>query len=57
VFSGLFEFLFGGSELIDSFVLLVSVQLGAMRFLLKDGFFGTVIIERDVDSFEVLVFE
>ena len=55
--SGLFEFLFGGSELVDGLVLLLSVELSAVRFLLKDSFLGIVVVERDMDALEVLVFE
>lgn len=55
--SGLFEFLFGGSELVDGLVLLLSVELSAVRFLLKDSFLGIVVVEGDMDALEVLVFE
>lgn len=54
---GLFELFFRGSELIDIFVFFVGVQFGSVRLFLKDGFLSIVVIERDMDSFEVLMFE
>jgi len=58
VLSGLFEFLFGGPELINIFVLLVSVQFCSMGFFLKNrSLLDVVITERDMASFEILVFE
>ena len=56
--SGLFEFLFGGPELINIFVLLVSVQFCSMGFFLKNrSLLDVVVTERDMASFEILVFE
>lgn len=57
VLSGLLELFLGGSEDIDVFILLASVQLHTVGFLLEHCFFPSTFSRMQADSLKVLVFQ